>query len=77
MNNPNEIYKMNNSADPLDECPTLQEYILDLIALASSADTSFYNDENYAAHLKIEKLIDILKEMAVGNWKIRIDEEGD
>lgn len=77
MNNPNELYKFNNKDDPLDECTTLQEYILDLVENLSSCiaaiDSAAYaNAKDYAI-----KSLDIAKEMGQGDWRITIDEEED
>ena len=71
MNNPNEIYKFNRDEDPLEECPTLQEYIMDLIELLGNCQTelSYGNVGPTACH--IESILEIVKEMAQGDWKIR------
>ena len=75
MNNPNELYKFNNDDDPLDECPSLQEYLMTLMELISKAEANIKDACYYKALDEIEAAIDVIKEMSVGNWMIRVIEE--
>jgi hypothetical protein len=74
MNNPNEIFKTNGDADPLDECPSLQEYCLDILQLLSNCEAEMSYGNIGPAQCHIAECISLVKEMAMGDWKIRYAE---
>lgn len=77
MNNPNNLFKFNNDHDPIDECPTLQEYILDLLEILASAKESMEAKRWISCEIYLKGGIELLKEMAAGNWKTIIEENND
>lgn len=73
MNNPNNIFKYNNEEDPIEECLTLQEYILDLQKIISQLHAlTKYSLPRFIHESDCDILIDecneILKEMSCGYW---------
>jgi hypothetical protein len=77
MNNPNNLFKENGADDPLDECPSLQEYILELIDHLASAQCLLEMCQMDMVKTKLNCCMEVVKEMATGNWKILKIEEND
>ena len=75
MNNPNDLFKQNHPDDPLNECKSLQEYVMDLIELLSRASTQLSNGYPSVAKELIDDCIDMSKEMGKGDWRIVVDKE--
>ena len=76
MNNPNNLFKTTGNGEPVDECPTLLEYVINLTKLTSTALEQIAGHADWGCAQSLRDIQSVVEEMAEGDWQTIVGDDG-